>query len=224
MPDHVTQPTTLLLCRHGESVWNLQGRAQGQHPDAPGLTDLGRQQARLLAQRLAALGVDALYSSDLRRATETATFVADALNLEPVIDTQWREIGLGGWEGLTRAEVAHGWPETIAAVARGEDPPRGGGETYAQLAARTGAAAHRLVRRHPGQRVAVVCHGGNIRSLLLTLPLPDGAARPRDLPIVNTSLTVVAVNSDGSVVCQLPDSSHLNGLQPRNQDFPDDRP
>ena len=73
----MTPPTTLLLCRHGQSEWNVQQRIQGQAPDAGGLTPQGRQQAQLLGRRLQSLGVQALYSSDLLRALETGEANAD---------------------------------------------------------------------------------------------------------------------------------------------------
>ena len=218
------QITTLLLCRHGESQWNLEGRIQGQSPDAPGLTALGREQARLLAERMRSAGVDVLVTSDLRRAAETAGFVSRALGLEPVQDSSWREIGLGEWQGLTRSQVAERWPGMLEAVDRGEDPPRGGGETYAQLTTRTLAAAADLARRYAGQTICVVTHGGNVRSAMLGLPgAPDGL-EIKSLPVFNTSVTVLHVTGDGARLIAPPDISHLDEMATTLNEKIDDEP
>ncbi|MEZ4768009.1 MAG: histidine phosphatase family protein [Caldilineales bacterium] len=207
------QPTTIYLCRHGESLWNQAGRAQGQSPDAPGLTELGRAQARLLAERMRRAGVDGLVSSDLRRAVETVAYVGQALDLPPVQDPRWREIHLGQWQGLTRAQVAERWPETRAAVDHGQDLPRGvDGETYAQLAARTMQAIADLARSHEGRTVCVVSHGGNVRAALLNLPGALDGLDPRALPVPNTSVTVLRVANGQAEVVAPPDVSHLDGL------------
>ncbi len=216
--------TTLLLCRHGESQWNHVGRIQGQSPDAPGLTDRGREQARLLAERMRFAGVDALVTSDLRRAAETVGFVSRALNLEPVEDSCWREIDLGDWQGLTRVEVAKRWPDTLEAVGRGEDPPRGGGETYAQLTTRTLDAIAAIAQRHTSQTVCVVTHGGNVRSAMIALPgAPDGVD-VRSTPVFNTSVTVVQVAAGGARLIALPDTRHLDGLASEFNEEADDEP
>jgi broad specificity phosphatase PhoE len=94
--------TTLLLVRHGETDWNAEGRLQG-HTDRP-LSDLGRRQARQLAGELASEELDAIYSSDLARARETAEIVGERLGLPVVLDPDLREKDWGTWEGLTSVE------------------------------------------------------------------------------------------------------------------------
>src|SRR5213078_2372373 len=94
--------TTLLLVRHGETDWNAAGRLQG-HTDRP-LSDYGREQARRLADELSSEGVDAIYTSDLARARETAEIVAERLHLPVVLDPDLREKNWGTWEGLTSVE------------------------------------------------------------------------------------------------------------------------
>jgi broad specificity phosphatase PhoE len=81
--------TTLLLVRHGETDWNAEGRLQG-HTDTP-LNELGRRQALTLADELAGDGIEAVYSSDLARARETAEIVAERLRLAVVLDPDLRE-------------------------------------------------------------------------------------------------------------------------------------
>ena len=105
--------TTVYLARHGESDWNAESRFQG-HSDRP-LTSLGRQQAETLADELAATAaLDAIYSSPLRRAFDTAVAVGDRLGLEPVAVTDLSEVDVGGWTGLSRAEVQERFPDAFA--------------------------------------------------------------------------------------------------------------
>lgn len=223
MTDSISQtPTTLVLCRHGESEWNVEGRIQGQSSLAGGLTDLGRRQAQRLGERLRNAGLDQLYTSDLRRALETAAIVGAALGLQPQLDHRWRELDLGDWHGLTGAEVEARWPEQIAALRRGEDVPRGNGETFARLQARTLAAITDLAQRHPGQTVGVICHGGNVRAALLLLPTPDPSENQpdqRSAPIPNTSVTILRVAADNHLqALAVVDASHLDGLATDGED------
>ena len=103
----VPRVTTLILARHGETDWNRNGIWQG-HGDPP-LNDLGREQAAALAERLRGSSLHALYSSDLKRADETAEFVARATGLA-YAPSGLREIDVGSWTGLTLAEIAERFP------------------------------------------------------------------------------------------------------------------
>jgi broad specificity phosphatase PhoE len=145
--------TTLLLARHGETDWNREGRWQGWAD--PPLNDLGRSQARELAEQLRATPFDAVYSSDLARAVETAEILAADHGVPIVLDRDLREIDIGSWSGLTRAEIMERFP----------DGKRPDGETHEQQATRVRAAVTRIAKAHPGGRVLVVGHGGTIRSI-----------------------------------------------------------
>ena len=109
-------PTILLLCRHGQSEWNAAGRVQGQSLVAAGLTELGRWQAERLAARLAASPVDALYSSDLLRAVETAEIVA-----APLGKTQTLEHA--GASSIWASGTASPWPRSRRSSRRTGPPP-----------------------------------------------------------------------------------------------------
>ncbi|MGL6278726.1 MAG: histidine phosphatase family protein [Gaiella sp.] len=152
--------TRLLLARHGETDWNAVGRWQG-HADPP-LNETGRAQAAELAERLTSAGVEAIFSSDLRRAAETAAIVAQRLRLGVVEDTDLREIDVGSWSGLTRAEVAERYPEGFARWQAGEIGHDG--ETREQLGERIERALLRLAAAQPGRVVLVLTHGGAIRA------------------------------------------------------------
>jgi broad specificity phosphatase PhoE len=138
--------TTILLARHGETDWNRELRYQG-HADQP-LNDTGRAQARELGERLRGEPIAAVYSSDLRRAGETAEIVARALGLPVELDPRLREIHVGSWQGRTREEL-DGMPWD--------------GETYDQHRSRVVSAVMDIARTHPGEQVLVVAHGGTLR-------------------------------------------------------------
>ena len=144
---------TLILARHGETDWNRNGIWQG-HGDPP-LNDLGRRQAAELAERLADVDLDALYASDLRRAYETAEFVARAKGLSITADPSLREMDVGSWSGLTAEEIQERFPEAAY-----HD-----GESREAFHARAVEALDRIAKAHPGQRVLVVTHGGVVRAL-----------------------------------------------------------
>ena len=147
--------TELLIVRHGETDWNAELRFQG-HADRS-LNETGRAQARALADELADVEAEAIYSSDLARARETAEIVGERLGL-PVIEVrELREIDVGNWEGLTSDEVAARFPDASGGWRQGE--------TYDDLAARVLPALERIARAHPAGRVVVVGHGGTIRTL-----------------------------------------------------------
>jgi broad specificity phosphatase PhoE len=156
----------LYLARHGRTDWNHVGRFQG-HSDVP-LDDVGREQARAFAAALRGK-VEAVISSDLVRARETATLIAEALRLPFLgVDVELRERGYGVFEGLTRDECIARHPQAWAA--RGNDrnfePP--GGEPNAQVLARMRRALERTVARVRGRyrHALVIGHGSSLRMLL----------------------------------------------------------
>ena len=131
---------TVYLARHGETVWNAEGRYQGRL-DAP-LTDTGRAHARATARTTRGRGVERLLCSPLGRARATARVVERTLDLAAEIDDDLAESDIGRWEGLTRAEVEAAFPGELAQ--REEDrlhyrPP--GGESLADMLVRARAAA-----------------------------------------------------------------------------------
>jgi broad specificity phosphatase PhoE len=150
--------TRVLLVRHGQSVWNADGRWQGQAD--PPLTDLGRAQAHHAARALGT--VDAIVASDLERAAETAAILSGELGVGPlVLDPDLRERDAGAWSGLTRVEIEAGWPGYLADA--GEERRRPDGwEPDDDLEARATAALVRIQELVPGGEAIAVTHGGLI--------------------------------------------------------------
>lgn len=158
--------TTLLLVRHGETDWNAEGRLQG-HSDRP-LSEYGRRQARQLAEELEGDEVEAIYSSDLARARETAEIVGERLGIPVVLEPALREKDWGTWEGLTAVE---------------RDRVEFVGESTEAHQERMLRALRRITERHPGDgRVLVVTHGGSMRrvqtaAMGVALPVVENCGR-----------------------------------------------
>mgnify|MGYP001083819413 CR=1 FL=1 len=106
------EPTRVFVLRHGQTAWNASRRIQG-HVDEP-LDDIGRWQAQRLGQALAGEGIAAIYSSDLRRAHDTALALAATTGLPVVTQAKLRERAFGRFEGATHAEIEQRWPEEAA--------------------------------------------------------------------------------------------------------------
>jgi broad specificity phosphatase PhoE len=155
--------TEIVVARHGETDWNAESRFQG-HADPP-LNDRGRAQARALAERLADAGVAAVYSSDLRRAAETAAVVAARLGLTVAQDSRLREIDVGEWSGLTVDEVADRFPEGYRRHREGGDGWENG-ESHAALTERIVGAVRRIAAAHADETVLLIAHGAALRALL----------------------------------------------------------
>ncbi|MCY4422756.1 MAG: histidine phosphatase family protein [Acidimicrobiaceae bacterium] len=147
----------LLVVRHAESVWNLEGRWQGQAD--PPLSEPGAAQARLAARSIGDVGC--IVSSDLRRAASTAEIIAETLGIGPVtIDAGWRERDVGRWQGLTTAQIESQYPGALGA---GDYPP--GWESNESLLDRVSAAIRRTAARVASGNVLVVSHAGIIYTL-----------------------------------------------------------
>jgi len=168
----------IVLVRHGQSTYNAEARLQGQAD--PPLSDAGRLEAERLRAFLPPF--DAVITSDLRRASETAALLGypDAER-----DPRFREIDLGEWAGRLIADFDEG-----EAAWRGGSLNPPGGETWAMFVARVGGTVDELVEA--GRTRLVVCHGGVVRAALshITGADPRGIAGP-----ANTSVTVFRIGA-----------------------------
>jgi broad specificity phosphatase PhoE len=179
--------TTIVLVRHGETDWNRDNRFQG-HADPP-LNEAGRGQARALGAELAGAAFAALYTSPLRRASETARILSGALGLEPRVSDALQEVDVGSWSGLTRSEVEARFPEGYRRwleYGHGWDD----GETYEELGARVVAGLFRIAADHPHARVLAVTHGGPIRSALAAAAGVDFEEARRSINVLGNCATV----------------------------------
>ncbi|KVM76210.1 histidine phosphatase family protein [Burkholderia stagnalis] len=202
--------TQILFIRHGETAWNRIKRIQG-HIDIP-LADTGLAQAQRLAARLArdGAGIDAIYSSDLMRAQQTAQPAADALGLPLVLREGLRERAYGVFQGHDSTEIEARFPDAYAAW-QTRDPgfePEGG-ESQRAFYHRVLHALEPIVAAHPGGRIACVAHGG-VLDCVYRFANGLELAAPRNYQLLNTSINVVDYAGGRAQVVQWADISHLS--------------
>lgn len=206
--------TTICLIRHGESQANRRDAFLG-HGNLE-LTDIGRAQAALAAGFLKDLGADAVYSSDLSRAYETARATADLLGLPVTADPQLREIDAGAWDFLTFAELRERYTESFRVWTEDlENAVCDGGESLKELRVRILAAVTRIAQENPGKRVLIFSHGTPIRLMgayamgkaIGDIPWPANASTTT-LEYENGSFRMVEYSREdymGELVTKLPD-------------------
>jgi len=203
----------LIMVRHGQTIWNREKRYQGQS-DTP-LDETGLQQAEALAAHFTGQPIHAIYSSDLQRAWNTALPIGKAVGVTPIAEPRLREGSFGEWEGLTYDEINRTWPRELAAWLSDpmtRVPP--GGETLQQILGRLGGVVDDIRRRHDGQTVMVVSHGGALRAMVLyALELPSatfwrlslGSAAISELRLY-PDVCVMTLFNDTHVVSHIPAS------------------
>jgi 2,3-bisphosphoglycerate-dependent phosphoglycerate mutase len=163
----------LIAVRHGETEWNVEGREIGQLDSA--LTPLGVEQAQRLARRLGRMKIDAVYSSDLGRAMETAAMIAAACRTEVRPDPGLRERNMGIFQGLTLAEVESTHPDDRRAYERDRDYAIPDGESGAQRSERSIRTLNAIAGRHSDETVVAVTHSGFLRGFFeWVLGIPPG--------------------------------------------------
>ncbi|HHU60979.1 MAG: histidine phosphatase family protein [Bacillota bacterium] len=160
--------TSVILVRHGETVWNLEQRYQGQL-DSP-LSKQGIIQTEQVAKALSKRVIDVIYCSDLLRARKTAEKIGEYHNLVPYSDSRLREIKFGVWEGLTRAEVMEKYNDIYKA--RFEDGLNirvPGGELPGELLERFAGFLEEKISKHQNQTIVIVSHGAALRVIIASL-------------------------------------------------------
>jgi alpha-ribazole phosphatase len=202
--------TRLLLVRHGSTAWNAQSRYQGRSDIS--LNEDGREQVKLLAERLRTEEIDAFYASDLRRAWETAEAIAAHHDLPIHAAPRLQEIGFGAWEGKTHEQIKEDDPESLD---RWYDDPihasPPGGETLKEVTRRVEAAYQGVMDRHPEETVLIAAHGGTLRVLLcLALGVPPQKYWQFRFDVA--SLSELNTYDKGTVLSALNDTSHLRRL------------
>lgn len=197
----------ILLIRHGETEWNVQGRLQGQK-DSP-LTPTGVAQANAVARRLKDDTFSHLYSSDLGRSMATAQAIARQTQHSVIPDSRLREKSLGILEGLTWDESKHLYPDVVAGLEQSpHDYTAPEGENSRRMLARTLLFLNEIAERHEGGRVAAVTHGAVLSALLRhLLGIPLGT--PRRFHILNTSIHELAKENGEWWINMLGDVRHI---------------
>lgn len=199
--------TKVFLIRHGETTWNKELKYQG-HTDVP-LSDEGIRQANLVAARLAGEKLSAVYASDLCRAFITAETIAARHNLPVTALSELREVQFGDWEGLTYEGINARWPEEYVQLFHRTDEVRiPGGETFREVKERAAGAVARLVDQHPDEAIAIVSHGGTIRTIICAA-LDIHLNHVWDLRQDNTAVNVLEYYHQRTILTLLNDVHHL---------------
>jgi probable phosphoglycerate mutase len=208
----LNEPTRIVAIRHGQTAWNAEMRMQGQLDTA--LDALGRWQAEQLADALHGETIDAIISSDLARAMDTARPLARRRGLRLRRDAALRERSFGMFQGFTYARIATHWPEG-AARWRARDPAFGadGGETLAGFYQRVISAAHRLALEFAGQSIVWVTHGG-VLDCLHRAAMRLALDAPRSWTLDNASINRLLHTDQGLMLVGWGDVRHLDAQTP----------
>lgn len=187
--------TRICLIRHGETDWNVNRRIQGQIDVL--LNDRGLDQAEEMSRKASGYQFDAIYSSDLKRACDTARRLADRCGLEIRLVQALRERHFGCLQGLTAAEAAMRHPEAYAGYkSRDPDCNLDDGESLVQFALRAGHALEELACAHRGQTVAVISHAG-VLDVVYRKATGRALQAPRDFSIPNCALNWFTFDEQG---------------------------
>ncbi|MGX7418213.1 histidine phosphatase family protein [Carnobacterium gallinarum] len=188
--------TTLYFVRHGQTLWNLEERMQGQLNSA--LTNLGIQQAQALSNFLPEKKIDCCYVSTSLRAIQTAQLITTKLAIPINESSQLQEIKMGPWEGQSKLEIQQNYPHSWEQFwhAPHDYQPNGNGENFQQLQQRSVAKIKKICHENNGKTILIVSHRITIKVLLahfLEQPLMDLWKNGDILP---TSLSCVEISSD----------------------------
>lgn len=183
---------TIYLVRHGQTDDNVKNKMQGWR-DTP-LNDKGREQARHLIPFFMSNPIDMIYASDLSRAKETAQIIGDAVQIRIFEDKHLREMYLGNWEG-------HSWQEIEAKYAYFLSKPENEknalnihqGESYTEFQKRCHKSFKKIVKRHIGNNLMIVTHGGYIREVVAHI-IHINQIQKDAIPIRNCSVSVIEYN------------------------------
>ncbi len=199
----------VIFIRPGETDWNRDLRYQGWV--AIPLNAYGVRQAQRLANYIRNIGVAVLYSSDLKRATETADILAEKLGSEPVLDKRLRERNIGKWQGLTQKEMQAWYPTEYAQFVGDPDGYRvPDGESRKDVRERVLAAFNEYLAADKGETIAVLSHSTAINALLAQI-IPN--VKFGSVDVSNTSVTTIKHNDDGTwQLVTADDITHLDGM------------
>lgn len=207
------ESTRIIAIRHGETIWNTQGRIQG-HIDI-GLNEKGKEQALLVGQAFSSkdIMVDAIYSSDLQRAFNTAEPIALATQLQITQDARLRERHFGDFEGKTWSDIDEHSPE-VSIKWKERDPvwrPGEGAESLYDLDARVKAVVSELANRHLGSQIVLVSHGG-VMDILYRWATGQDIQAPRTWSIENAVINRLLWTPGGLSLLSWGDKEHLDSI------------
>lgn len=205
--------TTLIIIRHGFSKNNKEKRFTGQF-DAP-LDEIGVMQAEITGKYISEnYKVDAIYSSDLSRAVNTAKPLADILSLPIITSPKLREINVGSWQNILVSDVIERDPEAYKWHKENPELTRfGDGESYAELTERAVDIIDEIARENDGKTVAVATHGGLVRALLCHMKnMPISQINAPENSVCNASITIINYDNGRAELVTAGSTEHLSEI------------
>lgn len=202
--------TRLYIIRHGETDWNRENRTQGCGNDLP-LNQKGIEQAVKLAERFKRISVDAIYSSDLKRAFQTAQELSKSTSLDITTSKMLREMNFGCWEGLTFSEIETRYSNIYEIWKdKPSDAVIPNAERLIDIQKRAMTAINEILLKHGGENIVIVTHGLFAKVLIVSMLGIDISMYNR-IRLDNTSVSTIDVHGRYSVLSLLNDTCHLKG-------------
>ncbi len=196
------------IVRHGQTDWNVLGKTQG-HGNSD-LTEKGINQAKSLANSLKNENIDLIFSSNLKRAYDTAKIIGDTINLKVTETEALREMGFGVWEGLLVDEIKKNHKDTYKIW---RETPHlvniKGGETLQLIKERTDKFIDELNKKYENKKILIVSHSITVRVILLSF-LNSDIRNIYRIKQDNTALNIVESRDYGPVVIKINDTNHIN--------------
>ena len=207
--------TEITIIRHGETMWNVQKRIQGQRNSK--LSENGITQAELVANALNKREFDSLISSDLERAVETANIINKQLSLPHKYNLNLRERSFGIFEGKNFAEIEEMYPEEYR---RYKERNPGfvvpGGESIEQMYDRVTSEIESIARKYKDQKVLIVSHGLVLEMMMYRTFNLDLNER-RAFSINNSSISSFYIDEDSWFLKEWGVIEHLVSLNVLNE-------
>lgn len=199
--------TKIILVRHGETDWNYVKRYQG-HSDIA-LNQTGIEQAEFVAERLAGEDIHAVYSSDLKRAVQTAHCIASKHGLLVQQHKGFREIHFGRWEGYTYKQAMADKPDLLMAIYYGNmEVCMPEGESFVLVQKRAIAALGECIEKNLGQTFVVVAHGGTLCTIICKV-LEKSLSEIWSIEQKHTAISIIEYDNGKGKVSMLNDNKHL---------------
>lgn len=199
----------LFLVRHGESEWNKLKKVQGQK-DVP-LTEKGIEQAKLIGKRLINEGIEKIYTSDLKRAYDTARIIGKMLNIKVIPSKELREINFGIWEGLTNDIIKSKFSKEHELWLKNPEMLKvEGAESILDLQLRAMNEINKIISDENIDNVLIVSHSATLKTIILGLLNMD-IGYFKNMTLNNVSLSIIEFRQYNRVLTLLNDTNHLKG-------------
>lgn len=201
--------TTLYITRHGETLWNLEGRMQGWK-DSP-LSEKGIEQAKLLYERLKCIDFNKIYSSSCGRAFKTAEILKGTRDLKLIKEDDLREVNMGNWEGMLQSDIEKKWPDQIHNFWKAPNLYKSEtGEDFCKAQKRLVLKVEKIINDNLGKTVLIVTHAAALKLILCHYANRNIKEMWEPPFIYQTSLSILQIEEEKAEIIMEGDTSHYN--------------